>query len=504
MNAVARHTLVFWLLLGSASAIGQVLESALLTDTIKSQGVGNIDLFKDLTAQTLEQYRIDQGGLLVFGVDINEAASGSEKATTQGVAVKQLVLDIGFDDGSQLLLDSLSSAGCCFTETQALLAEVGSPDRQIYYTLLGESGSSRLTAANSVQEIFDSTLKIELDQSLFDPAGRTAVRAELTVVLLETDELLGDPEAFYDFSAGFEDLAMLNAQDAAFIDNLAAGREEAPAVILTNPPPASELFSISSWNYFPSAASFYVVGYEDLYPYKGDYDFNDLTVAFQTRYGLNSEGDVVSLQGVAYLITRGSAYSHDWRLAISLPTGVGGVVTCEVMADHSQPQAKVACPGQASALQDGLLDLLVFSDTLAIFPDPAGSLFVNSQRLFSEPWNLVFFPGPKAEFRLDLDLPVTLSEIGSPPYDPHLFVRDTGQTVRLMQVDASYRDVDGYPFGLLLPDGWKPPLEFTDTSVAYPLFDDFVATEGASSSAWYLEHLVEHIVEIPDSTGWAW
>ena len=45
------------------------------------------------------------------------------------------------------------------------------------------------------------------------------------------------------------------------------------------PPPEIDLYAISSWNYFPSASSYYVVGYEDLYPGKGDYDFNDLTVA---------------------------------------------------------------------------------------------------------------------------------------------------------------------------------------------------------------------------------
>ena len=56
----------------------QELGSIRLTDVIKSQGTGNIDLFKDVSASQLEQLRADNDGQLVFGVDINEAASGTE------------------------------------------------------------------------------------------------------------------------------------------------------------------------------------------------------------------------------------------------------------------------------------------------------------------------------------------------------------------------------------------------------------------------------------------
>ena len=46
-------------------------------------------------------------------------------------------------------------------------------------------------------------------------------------------------------------------------------------VVLTNPPVKVDLMAVANWNYFPSADSYYVVGYEDLYPVKGDYDFNE-------------------------------------------------------------------------------------------------------------------------------------------------------------------------------------------------------------------------------------
>ena len=88
--------------------------------------------------------------------------------------------------------------------------------------------------------------------------------------------------------------------------------------------------------------------------------------------------------------------------------------------------------------------------------------------------------------------------------DPYLHVLDTNRIVRLMEVDPAYQDSNGFLFGMLLTDSWKPPLEFTDTAVAYPLFSDFVSSEGNSSSNWYEGYLPDFIVDIPDSGQWAW
>jgi hypothetical protein len=57
---------------------------------------------------------------------------------------------------------------------------------------------------------------------------------------------------------------------------------------------------------------------------------------------------------------------------------------------------------------------------------------------------------------------------------------------------------------MLLTVDWKPPLEFTDTAVAYPFFEDFVGSSGGSSLDWYNTSLTDFIVEIPGPTVWAW
>ena len=487
-------------------SVAQELSSIRLTDVIKSQGTGNIDIFKDISASQLEQLRVDNDGQLVFGVDINEAASGTEKASTQAVTVKYVVLTIDFEDGSQQVYDATSG---WFTETYTLVAEAPGTTRSTYYTLLGESGSSRITSNNAVQDSFDSTLKIAVTDTLFSDGGNNASSATLQIGLLQTNEALGDPEAFYDFSAGFEDLAVLNAADASFIDNYGAGYEEAPMLVLTNPPAEVDLMAVDTWNYFPTANTFYLVGYEDLYPAKGDYDFNDLTVAYQVKYGLNVDGDVVAIQGLAYLITRGSAYSHDWHLGIDLPGNTGGTLSCttyfppEYISRGFTTTLSQDCSTTNPANTSGNLDLIVFEGTLNLYRDPAGSLFVNSQSIPGN-WNLRYFDGPKSEFRLDLASPTPMSSIMSAPFDPYLHVLDTNRLVRLLEVDPSYQDENGYPFGMLLTAAWKPALELNDLSIPYQNFDPFVQSKGVTNANWYETYISDYIVDIPTAEVWAW
>jgi hypothetical protein len=175
-----------------------------------------------------------------------------------------------------------------------------------------------------------------------------------------------------------------------------------------------------------------------------------------------------------------------------------------VFPDVNAPLASTDCPGRDARHEGGVFDLALFSDTRNLFPDPAGSLFVNTQKLYTEPWNLRYFKGPRAEFTVRFDAPFSPGTPQAPPYDPYLYVRDTNRVVRLMEVDPGYQDSNGYPFGMLLTSDWKPPLEFTDTSSAYPFFDDFVGSEGALSQSWYESPLVEFIVEIPDAQTWSW
>ena len=483
----------------SLGANAQTLSSIQLTDVIKSQGAGNINLFKDVDAQTLEAFRVSNDGMIVLAVDINEDASGSEKATTQGVSVESINFTVTYDDGSAVSVASDVVSQQIYTETQAFLARFPNTSRSPYFTLLGESGSSRITANNVVQDKYDSTIKIVYPQALYSVSGRSAVTATLEIVLLRTTESLGDPEAYYDYSAGFEDLALVTAADAEFLDDYAAGRDQAPTVVLTNDP-----LLVKNWNYFPSAASYFIVGYEDRYPFKGDYDFNDLTVAYQLKVGTNFEGDVISIGGTSYLLTRGAAFSHDWHLAMDILGGASGTLNCAFSPDPNTPQIVENCPNVPTTFAGTTLDLPLFSDTLNIFVDPWGSFLVNTKKLNFNPSDRTWVNGPRTDFTLDLDAPIARENLQAAPFDPYLYVRNTKRIVKLIEVDPTYEDENGYPFGMLLVSDWRPPLESHGTELVYPEFTNFVLSEGTQSTTWYTNYNPKYVITWPENDGWAW
>jgi LruC domain-containing protein len=472
-------------------------ESVRLTDVIKSSGTGNINFFKNVTADQLEQLRLDNGGSIVIGVDVNESANGTEKATTQAVTLGSLTLTVTYSDNTQKVYDLAS--GCCTTETQALVAEAPDTLRLPHYTLLGESGSSRITANNAIQGAYDSTIKIAVNDTLFDPAqGIEATSVIATISWLDTNTNLGDPEAFYDYTNGFEDLALLNAVDTAFIDDYSAGLDEAMAVILTNPPEVVDPQAVTTWNYFPSASSYYLVGYEDLYPKKGDYDFNDLAVAYQVRYGLNSDSEVVTIRGTAYLITRGAGFNHDWHLKIPLPGNTTATYSCTTLLIPGDEYSFQDCSTSGSGFINGTADIQVFSNTADIFADPMGAVQTNTLK------DQTFVNGPKSTFRVDLDVPLPASSIGEAPYDPYLYVHNSGEKIQLLQVNPAFKDAGGYPFGMLMPVDWLPPLEYFSISTIYPLFDGFVASEATENVDWYNTFLSNYVVDAPTMDVWEW
>ena len=307
-------------LLGVNSASQTQLTPLRLSDTIK-QGSGVINLLKDIDAATMEAFRLDNAGRLVFAVDVNENNSGLETPRSQGVTVQSVSLDVSFPGGLKKHYTQFS------TETQALVAPAGANVRQRYYTLLGDAGSGRITSNGKIgSQYFDSTLKLVVADDL-----STATAAVLTVQLLKTASSFGDAENFYDYSGGFEDMAIVTQASAKYFDEVlpiqdSKFRIEAPAVELSpegvatqsamlaaatpsSTPSSAQIVSAStalSWLPRPALGSYSIVAYEDLYPSKGDYDFNDAVVAYRYQLGLNSNGQVERIDGVAYLVARGS------------------------------------------------------------------------------------------------------------------------------------------------------------------------------------------------------
>lgn len=502
---------------------GQALaaDSSPLTETIK-QGTGDMPLTSALANQLttyVAQYNkssaTDAGRRAIsFGVDINENASGTEKSTTQAITVEYAWLEV-IKPGSTKFYGkapagTTTEAGSGFyTETQAWVMKKAGTTREKMYTLLGRSGSAQISGATDLQNNFDSTLKIVIPEGV-DLSGATS--AKLYVRLADLKVTLGDPEQFYDFTGGFEDVALLNKTDSDFLDTTAAKlapRTEAPGGVILSPEGTSTQLNNStvstppalSWIQKPGSGIYNLVGYEDLYPKQGDYDFNDLVVAYSYALGVNSSNNVERISGQAYILGRGSSYTHDWTLTLNLSQFAAsiGSSSCETVGykayangTTTSKEPTVDTGGCSITVNNSAgsyyLNWKAFSDTVQLFP----ATLAPNRPVAAKPINTdnYFVPGvkePKATFSITFSTPVPLAKFGKE--DPWIKITRSDNTT--VNVHLSDRDSNNFPFAMLMPTTWKWPIESPNITggnkigQAYPDFLEFVNSSGAQKPQWH-------------------
>jgi len=191
-----------------------------LTDTI-SKGDGVIDIFQDASGIELQEYL--QDGTFYLGVDLNEAASGNETSTSAGVAIKEMELIISTAQGDFSFTEF-------YTNTTAMIQEAGTTEAQEFNTLFGSAGGSDITGSTSNFDLsnFDDVITFENIEINGEITG-----AVLRVTFLDTANT-GDNETFFDYSAGFEEFAILSQADAVTLDAANIGLADAPANISYN------------------------------------------------------------------------------------------------------------------------------------------------------------------------------------------------------------------------------------------------------------------------------
>lgn len=509
-----------------------------LTDVIvggsgTSAGKGTIDVLKTkqltLTGPDLEAFRAESadGKTLSFVVDVNENASGLETSRAMGVAVKSARLEVVNSSGT-------SNYTRFWTETQSLIAEKNTTSRKLWYTLLGDSGSNEITGRKIGNTVYDSTLKFEVPASL-----SAATSVTLVIELLKTDPSLGDPENFYDYSGGFEDMALITKSTAkvfdVFVPYLAAVafRTESPGATLSPEGTAtvaanttcpgtlvggvcSETISGTTYTYtIPAdlvgnaligdlgAAGYQIVAFEDRFPVTGDYDFNDVVVAHRLLNTLDSEGKVVAISGDAYLVARGAGgYNHRWSLDIPISqTGVNvGAFICNVRADASSAEIAnsdtLKNPDSLACVVENVLEstgqvarIVGFRDTLALLP-PMNTNAGDSPSLGSV---------PHLNFSIALSAPVPVAAVGAASPWIEISRAQTPMSgvafgTSDFKVNLSSRDPQNKPYAMLIPSDWRVPVEGTDIGLAYPNFVNFVTSAGSSNTTWYQSPDLQKVV----------
>ncbi len=258
-------------------------------------------------------------------------------------------------------------------------------------------------------------------------------------------------------------------------------------------------------NYFP-AAGFGSLGFEDLWPGKGDYDFNDVVVDYRFHTVTNASNSVVEI--FAKFVSKASgAYLHN---------GFGFNLPDASQAFEGNPQ-KLSVSGYD--LQEGFITLnahghesgqtkptiIVFDDIFNRIPHAGSALGVNTEE--NQPFvsfdtiTITMIPNgvfSQANFSLNTWNPFIIVdqtrgyEIHLPDYPPTDLADEsyfgTFEDNSDPGLNRYYKTVNNLPWGIDIPAEFDWPIEKKEITKAYNYFATWAESSGNQYDDWYVDN----------------
>ncbi len=229
---------------------------------------------------------------------------------------------------------------------------------------------------------------------------------------------------------------------------------------------------------YPSKTTWATLAYEDLYPYPGDADYNDMVVNFKIEeiYNASQQLENINLQFVP--IARGAGYNHSLKLDLD------GVIEKSRNINY---QSDAPFSGDAE-VKVTYTNLINGNNTIKYYNESDDIVLFSNTRNAIGGFANVFNNGEVYAPKTMTTVSISLSDPDQNPYvennspfyfnyRPYLHVNNTGKDIDLYQVNPTDGMIDnkGYPFGLLVPDTWSWPTERSNIDQVYPYFSEYRA-----------------------------
>jgi LruC domain-containing protein len=249
--------------------------------------------------------------------------------------------------------------------------------------------------------------------------------------------------------------------------------------------------------YYPNASSMSSIAFEDNWPGKGDYDFNDMVIDYQYKEVINSSNQLVDLFADFKFMASGATLLNGFGFEMGMAPGfISSVSGTSLVDGYINTSANGTEAGQTKAC------IIVTDNIFTQLPHPGSGIGVNTTpgSPYVEPTTL--------EIEIHMDTPVSLSSTDRPPYNPFMIIDQTrGREVHLpdhtptSMVDPSYFGTEhdasnpatgkyymtenNLPWAINLPVNFDYPVEKKEIVSAYLHFADWAESAGASYISWY-------------------
>ncbi|MGF1740266.1 LruC domain-containing protein [Vibrio profundum] len=261
--------------------------------------------------------------------------------------------------------------------------------------------------------------------------------------------------------------------------------------------------------HYPSESTYATIAYEDNWPYKADYDMNDVVMRYRVTETVQ-DGNVARIIIQGYLAAYGAGYRNAFAIQLS---GLSPNDIDQVLTTQTHNGALLAENGLEL---DSSNAVFIISNDMSVFKSEM-CFFYRSLQDCQETI--------KFSFQLDIAIndSVNTSSLIAMPYDPFVFATPgqyhgeglplhPGRSLEIHLADHAptekfdslslyglgadqsdpalgkyFKTSNNHPWALLVPSEWKWPRERVDLIQAYPQFADYAESGGQWNQKWHLE-----------------
>jgi len=251
-------------------------------------------------------------------------------------------------------------------------------------------------------------------------------------------------------------------------------------------------------NYYPSQNNVGTLAYEDLWPMKGDYDFNDLVVDYNFNQVTNAYNEIVEVNAALTVRAIGAALKNAFSLQFNTSPGNVKSVTGQSLNNN------------VFVLNSNGTEINQSLAVVPIFDDPSKVLGISGGLVNTTVGGSYIAP-KTMNVKIEFITPMSFSSFGTAPYNPFIVVNGVrGKEIHLaasaptdladksifgsgdddtnLAIRKYYMSDTSLPWGINLPVQFAYPSERQDIRNGFNFFNSWSESRGSNYKNWYIDN----------------
>lgn len=252
-------------------------------------------------------------------------------------------------------------------------------------------------------------------------------------------------------------------------------------------------------NYYPGEHTFGTFIFEDLWPSKGDYDFEDLVIDYNINQVTNADNEIVELKSRYVLKAIGAGYRNGFGFQLPIePSDIELIEGNDLQENLITLNSNGTEAGQSKAV------VVLFDNAYNILPRVPGFFGVNvvPEAPYTEPDTMDLY--------VKFANKPTLTGFALPPYNTFMIInQDRGKEIHLPNYEPTdlvnteyfgteddntqpelgiyYTSEQYYPWVIDVPNSYKHMQSRQRITKGYNFFKEWAESNGALYQDWFLE-----------------